>query len=644
MNENQIILDNIEDQKEKLSKWKNNFKKTLLMNNSKNINIFLVKKEWFENYEQFISDINKKKSELIDFYNSNKYMDNSIIFEDKKNIKEYPELYVLNEEVANSLIRNSNTKKQIIKLEKYEGKYSDKFFFIEIKTTNNHLIYCLFFLDKMLELKQGYLDIKEDKKFDEIKISNKLKEVGNINNEVNINDNQYDLYIFEKRKNKNKNCNIDNKGIDNKEIYSKVNRKYIHKNLFKESSFKNKKELKNNEIIQNLDKSLLKPKKEIKMKRNKSSKLFNNNIKKHNFSINKGSLNLEEFFVKKSIHKRSVPGLIGLQNIGATCYMNATLQCFSNSSRFRTQLLKKELYQDLEKNKNTNKILSFALAEVLKNLWDILDHLIYSPENFKNVISNMNPLFKGIAANDPKDLVLFLLEKIHNELNNPINNNFNNNKKPNDFDFNEVYNNFVNYYSSKNKSLISDEFYGFINNYTTCGCCNIKIHNVQIINILFFPLEEVKKFKNYKHNNVSILDCFEYYEKMDIYPSFHCNYCQRNCQVYSQTNIIYSPKTLIINLNRGKGLEFDVNIIFEEYLNLKKYIYLKDSPYYYELTGVICHFGSNDEGGHFIAYCKNSENCEWYKYNDQFVTKCYFDEVKKARLPYVLFYSYVQTI
>jgi hypothetical protein len=365
MNENQIILDNIEDQKEKLSKWKNNFKKTLLMNNSKNINIFLVKKEWFENYKKFIFDIKKKESELIDFYNSYRYIDNSIIFDHKKNLKEYPEIYVLNEELINSLIRNPNTEKQILTPKRYEGKYSDKFFFIEIKTTNNHLIYCLFFLDKMLELKQGYLDIKEDKKFDEIKISNKLKEVGNINNEVNINDNQYDLYIFEKRKNKNKNCNIDNKGIDDKEIYGKVNRKYIHKNRFKESLFKNKKELKNNEIIQNLDKSLLKPKKEIKMKRNKSSKLFNNNIKKHNFSINKGSLNLEEFFVKKSIHKRSVPGLIGLQNIGATCYMNATLQCFSNSSRFRTQLLKKELYQDLEKNKNTNKIISFALAEVL---------------------------------------------------------------------------------------------------------------------------------------------------------------------------------------------------------------------------------------------------------------------------------------
>ena len=354
MNENQIILDNIKDQKEKLSKWKEDFEKTLLSNKNENVNIFLVKKEWLENYEQLILDTNKKESELIDFYNSNKYMDNNIIFDYKKNIKEYPELYVLNEEVINSLIR---TEKQILNPKKFQGKYSDKIFSIEIKTTDNHLIYCLFFLDKMHELKQGYLDIKKNKRFDEIKISNILKkEVKNDDNEVNINDNQYNLYIFRKRKNKNNN-------LDNKAIFSKSNGRYIHKNYFKESLIKkkiNNKELKNNEILENLDKSLLKPKKEIKMKRNKSSKIFNN-IKKHNFSNNRVSLNLEEFFVKKSIHKRSVPGLIGLQNIGATCYMNATLQCFSNSSRFRSKLLKKELYQDLEKNKNTNKILIFYI-------------------------------------------------------------------------------------------------------------------------------------------------------------------------------------------------------------------------------------------------------------------------------------------
>jgi ubiquitin C-terminal hydrolase len=254
----------------------------------------------------------------------------------------------------------------------------------------------------------------------------------------------------------------------------------------------------------------------------------------------------------------------------------------------------------------------------------------------------MNPLFKGIAANDPKDLILFLLEKMHNELNSPIYNIPDNSKVPNSSNFIEVYKEFVSYFENNNKSIISDEFYFFTNNISTCQYCSTMIHNTQSNNILFFPLEEVRKYKNYRNNIVTILDCFDYYRKEEIYPSFYCNTCKQNYQAKSQTHIIRAPKTLIINFNRGKGLEFNVNIIFEEYLNLRKYVYENNSPYYYELTGVICHFGSNDEGGHFIAYCKNSNNCEWYKYNDQIVTKCYFNEVKGSGLPYVLFYNYVE--
>ena len=47
-------------------------------------------------------------------------------------------------------------------------------------------------------------------------------------------------------------------------------------------------------------------------------------------------------------------------------------------------------------------------------------------------------------------------------------------------------------------------------------------------------------------------------------------------------------------------------------------------------------------GGHFIAFCKNSNNCEWYKYDDQNVTKSSFNEVRQSGLSYVLFYSYIQ--
>ena len=338
------------------------------------------------------------------------------------------------------------------------------------------------------------------------------------------------------------------------------------------------------------------------------------------------------------------PILRGLSNIGATCYMNATLQCFSHVERLRYFLLDEYTYKELCIEKNTNKRLTFAFAEVLKNLWDENSKQgYYSPEYFKQVISDMNPLFKGVAANDSKDLILFLLENIHKELNTQKGNNIiNNNQEPNSSDFNSVYLDFINNYRQSNDSIIIQEFYGYYNVMSSCVNCNNAVHNVQSFNILFFPLEEVRKFKNYDINRVSILDCFDYYQKIDLFNSFYCNFCRGDSAVYSQTRLVDTPKTLIINLNRGHGLQFNVDIIFDEYLDIRNYIYNPESPSYYELIGMLCHYGSNDMGGHFIAFCKHSQDGKWYKYNDAIVNQSSFEEVCNSGLPYVLFYSYIQ--
>ena len=324
--------------------------------------------------------------------------------------------------------------------------------------------------------------------------------------------------------------------------------------------------------------------------------------------------------------------------------MNATLQCFSHVERLRYFLLDAYTYKELFNEKNTNKKLTFAFAEVLKNLWDENSKQgYYSPEYFKQVISDMNPLFKGVAANDSKDLILFLLENIHKELNTQkVNNIINNNQEPNSSDFNSVYLYFINNYKQSNDSVIIQEFYGYYNVMSSCVNCNNAVHNVQSFNILFFPLEEVRKFKNYDINRVSILDCFDYYQKIDIFNSFYCNFCRGDSAVYSQTRLVDTPKTLIINLNRGHGLQFNVDIIFDEYLDIRNYIYNPESPSYYELIGMLCHYGSNDMGGHFIAFCKHSQDGKWYKYNDAIVNQSSFEEVCNSGLPYVLFYSYIQ--
>ena len=337
------------------------------------------------------------------------------------------------------------------------------------------------------------------------------------------------------------------------------------------------------------------------------------------------------------------PILIGLQNIGATCYMNATLQCFSHIDRLKYYLLDEYIYNELLKEKDTTKKLSFAFAEVLKNLYD--ENSIkkyYAPEHFKQVISEMNPLFQGIAANDSKDLIIFMLEKMHNELNTKKGNNIINNQVPNPCDFNAVYLDFINDYQNQNDSIITQEFYGFNNIISSCSKCTNIIHNVQTYNILIFPLEEVRKFKNYNENKVSIMDCFDYNQKTYIYPSYYCIFCRENCPTYSQTRLVDTPKTLIIILNRGRGLQFNVDIAFDQYLDIKNYVYNQQSPYYYELVGMLCHYGTNDMGGHFIAFCKDSTDGNWYKFNDAIVSSSSFEEVRNSGMPYVLFYSFIQ--
>ena len=340
---------------------------------------------------------------------------------------------------------------------------------------------------------------------------------------------------------------------------------------------------------------------------------------------------------KPSIIKK--PHANGLQNIGATCYMNATIQCLAHVKSFTENLLKNR--NDIKKNKYKKK-LSNSFLEVLENIWEKNSINYYAPYNFKDLISQMNPLFAGIQANDSKDLVLFLLETMHNELNKakdipPFDNNNND-----QYNFDKSFLSFVNYFQNNFRSIVSDIFYGMYNSRMQCLNCNATTHNIQCYNLLIIPLEEVRKFKNRIQNYVSIRECFEYYQKPEYMMGqnqIYCNNCKLMANSINNSTLIVGPKVLIINLNRGKGLQFDIKLDFTEYLNIRDFIYFKETPTNYNLIGVVTHFGPSGDSGHFIAFCKSFVDNKWYKYNDAMVSPSSFKDARDTGVPYILFYS-----
>ena len=328
------------------------------------------------------------------------------------------------------------------------------------------------------------------------------------------------------------------------------------------------------------------------------------------------------------------PRFIGLENVGATCYMNATLQCFINIDSITRYLLTKEIYEKIESNSSSFG-LSRAYCHLLNKvcLGDNVDGC-YAPREFKEVISNMNPLFKGINANDSKDLINFLLEVLNHELSqiNYMKKTYfrANNMIVDQTNLLIILENFRKTFSINNNSIISRNFFFIMQTNTICSGCNRIKYNFQALFLLEFPLELVYKYcsdnnlpsLNTQGNKkkVNLIHCFEHYNQPSNFVGENQLYCN-DCKALKDAknyNILFSlPPVLVIILNRGKGKSFDC-----------------------QLRGVICHLGESGMSGHFIAYCRHRINNLWYCYNDATVTQCQNQENGfKNGTPYILFYE-----
>ena len=332
--------------------------------------------------------------------------------------------------------------------------------------------------------------------------------------------------------------------------------------------------------------------------------------------------------------------------------MNATLQCLSNSKQLTEYFLNNYI-------KDSNKVMANEYYEVLRNLWNP-DSIIssYSPNSFKEVLSKENPLFSGIAANDSKDLINFLIERFHQELN------IMNSKDINNENLNPLYQpdqtneflmlkEFMEEFNQKFNSPISNLFYGVMETKSQCQGCKIVKFNFQVYSFLEFPLQQVNQYyfnngkrplltNDGKNPDVDLYECFEYNRKIDLMTGdnqMYCNQCNKLCDA-SYTTIIHScPNYLIINLNRGKGAVYECKVIFPEQLNIKEFATFKLGITVYELYAVICHLGPSSMSGHFVAYCKNSIDNKWYLYNDAIVTLCSRAQQYNDGMPYILFYK-----
>ena len=345
--------------------------------------------------------------------------------------------------------------------------------------------------------------------------------------------------------------------------------------------------------------------------------------------------------------------------------MNATLQCFFHVKELSEYLLNDD-------NINRNLQLTFVYKDLLKKLVGMDDKRKFlirqknkmlpnntkayvEPVQFKNLISQLNKLFKGVTANDSKDLIIFLLENMDDELEKISNSGYLSN-------------------NGQKSTIIRKLFYFNKITFYKCMNCNNVVQNSEVHNLIILPIEKIyyslnnintnttafsnmilqKQYGNYNKNNynnlykqnfknnnqkkiINLIDCFAQMEKAELLSGSNqifCNNCHTSSNAMTCTKIDKAPKVLILVLNRGKGNVFECDVNFDEKLNLEKFV-SNNSPKYYELIGVISHLGESSMKGHFIACCKHFDG-NWYMFNDSIVKHT---NDKKMGTPYILFYQ-----
>lgn len=359
------------------------------------------------------------------------------------------------------------------------------------------------------------------------------------------------------------------------------------------------------------------------------------------------------------------PGVVGMPNLGNTCFMNSMLQCLGATTPLA------RYFSDSKHIPELNESNVLGTGGQLARAYGSLVHemrsgrfTVVSPTELKRTIGQHATQFSGYQEQDSQEFMNFLLDGIHEDLNRvrekPYTKQIESDGRPDPVVSRESWAQF----KLRNDSIIVDHCYGQLKSHVTCPVCNHESITFDPYLSLSLPLPVGGRGSG-AGEQLKIESCFaKLTEREQLGPSeqWYCSKCKKHCQAYKRLSLWTTPDVLILHLKRFRysagafvhRQKIDAFVQFPiEGLDLSDVIQGpapdgSGTAPIYDLYAVSEHIGGLG-GGHYTAKARvasipstgvaetGSTTGSWYSFNDSMVHESQ-STAAVTQNAYVLFY------
>ncbi|KAJ8759951.1 hypothetical protein K2173_010807 [Erythroxylum novogranatense] len=165
-------------------------------------------------------------------------------------------------------------------------------------------------------------------------------------------------------------------------------------------------------------------------------------------------------------------GLIGLLNLGNTCFMNSAIQCLVHTPEF-AKYFREDYHQEINWQNPLGMVgeLALAFGELLRKLW-APGRTSIAPRPFKAKLARFAPQFSGYNQHDSQELLAFLLDGLHEDLNRVKHKPYIKSRDADGRPDEEVADEYWANHIARNDSIIVDVCQGQYKSTLVCPVCN----------------------------------------------------------------------------------------------------------------------------------------------------------------------------